>query len=78
MTITAEAFIVAWQTSNSYKEVEEKTGMSYNTINVRGHAYRKKGIPLKRFAKTGAENIEALRKLAEDTLKQSEAEEAKL
>lgn len=41
------AFIKAWQTSETLKEVCEKTGLSMRSIRFRGFFYRRKNLKLK-------------------------------
>ena len=42
-----EGFIRAWQTSNSIREVAEKTGLKNGAVRSRGLYYQIRGIPLK-------------------------------
>ena len=48
---TPEAFIKLWQTSESIREVAEKTGLTPGGANSRAQLYRKNGVQLKRFPK---------------------------
>lgn len=43
-------FIALWQAAPTLKDLRRATGISHNTLCTRAAAYRKKGIPLKRFA----------------------------
>ena len=52
--VTAEAFIEAWQTSNTKAVVMEKTGMNKNAVSQRAYTYRKRGVPLRNFKGAGA------------------------
>lgn len=53
-TVSPKAFVHAWQTSNSAKEVAEKTGMELAAVRARAHYYRtEKNVPLKRMPKGG-------------------------
>jgi len=45
--ISAEDFIIAWQSAVSTKEVCEKTGLSLNRVRTRAREFRVKGVPLK-------------------------------
>lgn len=65
--VSAEAFIEAWQGSDSVHQVVEKLGMSATAVNARAFHYRKKmNLPLKRFSRGRVRlNAEALRALAE-------------
>lgn len=64
---TPEAFIEAWQTSNSTKEVCEKLGLK-NAVSAAARAsrMRKNGVPLKHFDPRGgvAYDWRALKELA--------------
>lgn len=67
--ITASEFIEAFQSSNDYDEVTQKTGLNLANVKNREKNYREKmGIPLKVFVgstrKRGLD-VEALRRLAE-------------
>tara|TARA_R100000008_G_scaffold62395_1_gene39669 strand:+ start:235 stop:492 length:258 start_codon:yes stop_codon:yes gene_type:complete len=52
--VTAEAFIKAWQTSNTKADVMKKTGMNKNAVSQRAYTYRKRGVPLKNLRGVGA------------------------
>lgn len=41
IVVSQVEFITAWETSNSVKEVMEKTGMNYNAVIGRVNGYRK-------------------------------------
>lgn len=45
----ARAFVHAWQTSRSLREVCEKTGLAELSASVRAARYRDHGVVLKRF-----------------------------
>jgi len=66
-SVSPEEFVRAWQASNDMAEVSAKTGLKIESVRARGHRFRKKGVPLKRFAAQGrpATDWEALKKLAE-------------
>lgn len=67
-SVTPEEFVHAWQGSKSMDEVAEKTGLRIESVRARGHRFRKKGVPLKKFASQGrpATDWAALKKLAEE------------
>jgi len=45
--VTAEEFVIAWNTSTSAKEVAEKVGMPIPIVHARASKYRKAGVRLK-------------------------------
>lgn len=65
--IKPEAFVTAWQMSNSVDEFCERTGMKRNSAIVRASSYRKKGINLKKMPRNGGGrnplNVELLNQL---------------
>ncbi len=50
--VTAEAFVEAWQTSDTLDEIVERTGLTHRHASSRASFYRKNGIPLKMFRRT--------------------------
>jgi len=66
--VSAEEFVRKWQTSRSAGEVAEKTGMDVRAARQRAALYRKKGVPLQRFAggRFEAPDWQALKALAEE------------
>jgi len=65
--VTPEAFVTAWQTSESIKQVVEKTGITEGSVRFRGSRYRKLGVGLKKFGRATAKlDVETLNKLATD------------
>lgn len=50
--VTPSQFIEAWETSDSAKEAAEKLGMTRSAVSARASQYRKKGILLKKMART--------------------------
>lgn len=51
--ITAEEFVIAWQTSNNYDEVVAKTGLPRRACQSKACLFRKRGIKLKVFERQG-------------------------
>jgi hypothetical protein len=51
-------FIKAVQTSDTLKEVAQKTGLKEGSIQARASNYRKAGIPLKRFPRGGGVSLD--------------------
>lgn len=45
--VTAEDFVIAWNTSTSAKEVAEKVGMPIPIVHARASKYRKAGVRLR-------------------------------
>lgn len=65
--VSQEAFVRAWQTAASTKEVAEKTGLSLGSCAVRASKLRKRGVPLKQLQQLRPRvDYEALKKLAEE------------
>jgi hypothetical protein len=63
--IPADKFVIAWQTSSSIKEVQNKIGGNANNLYQRAYRYRKLGIPLKHFySATDTLDVERLTELA--------------
>ena len=65
--LTPEEFVKVWQTSESIREVCDKTGLTNGGANSRALLYRKNGVPLKRFPRGGTVprlDYKALAKLA--------------
>lgn len=52
-SVSDEEFIRIWQTSRSVREVETKTGLSRQAVNIRSHSMRKHGVPLKKMERVG-------------------------
>jgi|10_taG_2_1085330.scaffolds.fasta_scaffold02645_8 transposase len=50
---SAERFIEVWQDSKSIREVCDRLSMGHSTCNSRASRYRKKGVPLQTFGRTG-------------------------
>lgn len=48
-TVTPEQYIIAHQSSKSFAEVAEKTGLNEAACKSRSHNYRSKGVPLQLF-----------------------------
>lgn len=50
--VSAEEFVSIWQESSSAKEAAQRMGdgISYDAVRARASFYRRRGIPLKRFA----------------------------
>jgi transposase len=68
--VTAEQFIVAWQTSKTAQEAADRLGMPKPIVHARASAYRQAGIKLKlmpRGAKKQLDPVE-LNRLAEAAL----------
>ena len=65
--VSAIDLVKAWQTSESVKEVEAKTGLQYGNMMTRIHKLKKLGVPLKQMAHAGGGgrklDIEALKAL---------------
>lgn len=72
--ISPEEFVRAYETSESYEEVQEKTGMPYEVIVTRAHEYRKKGAKLKKLGRRGRKglDVEALNQLIEEIAREKE------
>ena len=66
--VSAEEFIFAWQTSDNISEVAAKTGMPSGSVRVRGHNYKKKGIPLKKITREKTKDWKALATYAKKVL----------
>jgi hypothetical protein len=71
VTVSTEEFIKAWQTSATTAEVCKKTGQTNSAASSRARLLRKIGIPLKkmRMGRTAKMDLEAMKKLAADCLK---------
>ena len=72
-SVPAEAFIRAWQSSESMLQAAEKANMTINAVRQRCSLLRGRGVPLKEMPRKpslGAPplNIEALKKLAIECL----------
>ena len=66
--VTAEEFVVAWQSAGTMDEVCESLEMKAGTAQVRASTYRKKGVNLKKFPKGGKSfNVGALNALIDTT-----------
>jgi hypothetical protein len=67
-TVRPEEFVRAWQQATNLNEVAELTGLRLESVRARGFRFRKKGVPLKKFASQGrpATDWVALRRLAEE------------
>jgi hypothetical protein len=65
--ITPEAFITAWQTSDTVEEVCEKTGMPKPIVLARASAYRRSGINMKHMRRKDRRglDVEKLNRLIE-------------
>ncbi len=50
VAVSPEAFVRAWQSSKTVDEVAQKTGLDLRAARQRASIYRKKGVPLQRFA----------------------------
>ena len=48
--VSAREFVEAWQTSTTFQQVMDKTGMKRQAVNTRSYNYRAKGVPLKKLA----------------------------
>lgn len=63
--VTQEAFVRAWQTSTTTKEVVLKTGLTVGSAAVRASKLRKHGVPLKELSQSRPRvDYEALKELA--------------
>lgn len=71
MKFSPEEFVRAWQTSKDIRDVIRRLQtMSASQANSRASRYRKQGVPLKSFPKTGKRlDISNLKKIAEESLK---------
>jgi hypothetical protein len=68
--VAPEAFVKAWQTSESVEQVAEATGLKVGSIRLRAAKYRKLGIELKQFERARkALDVEALKQLAAELSK---------
>ena len=55
--VSMEAFMTAWERSNSVAEVSEKTGIKTASVIARGSQYRAKGLDLKHFPRGGGARL---------------------
>ena len=65
---TPRDFVIAWESSETLKEVEEKTGIKASIAAARASLYRSRGINLKKFrqGRKPKDTIEELNKLIEE------------
>ena len=63
--VDGETFVTAWESSNSVKEVSEKTGIKLTSIMARASKYRSEGIALKNMPRGGGAklNVQAMKDL---------------
>ena len=63
--VSAEDFILAWQSSNTAEEVAAKVGMPRPLVHARACTYRSMGVRLKMLARVNPRrlDVEALNKL---------------
>jgi transposase len=68
--ISAEEFVVAWQTSKSAQEVADRLGVPKPIVHARASAYQQAGIKLKHMPKGPRKrlDLEELNRLAEAAL----------
>jgi hypothetical protein len=66
--VTAEQFVLAWQSAASFNEVLQKLDLPEKTIRSRAAYYRRKGVKLKKW-RLGRKRLDvaALNKLIEET-----------
>lgn len=64
--VSPNEFVKLWQKANSPAELAEKLGVSAIRVSSRASAYRKEGVPLKKFASVGSPRIDfdSLKKIA--------------
>ena len=74
--VTAEQFIVAWQTSKTAQEVADRLGMPKPIVHARASAYRQAGIKLKAMPRGRAKQLdpEELNRIAEAALESAPKE----
>jgi hypothetical protein len=64
--VSAETFVMTWQTSSSAAEVSRRLGIPVNRCHTRASKYRAKGIKLKPLGKRGRSlDVRSLTELAE-------------
>jgi hypothetical protein len=67
MTLTAEEFVIVWQTSQNKGEVVSRADMTLTAVNPRAWRYRQMGIDLKDFRSSKAKlDRDNLRRLAKE------------
>ncbi|MBA4190924.1 MAG: hypothetical protein C0467_23290 [Planctomycetaceae bacterium] len=66
--LTPRDFVLAWESSQSLKEVAEKTGIKASIAAARASLYRSRGINLKKFkqGRKPQDSVEELNKLIEE------------
>ena len=67
-SVSAEDFVKVWQASNDMEVVARKTGLRIESVKARGYRFRKRGVPLRKFANQGRSVTDwaALKKLAQE------------
>lgn len=66
--ISDKDFIRIWQTSESARQVEQKTGLTRQAVNSRLHNLRKHGVPLKKMKRSAYKDWSELAEFARQFL----------
>jgi hypothetical protein len=73
--VSAEAFVLAWQSSNTAEEVAAKVGMPRSLVHARACTYRRIGVRLKTLGRVNPQRIdvEALNKLIQQAQEKAQS-----
>ncbi len=74
-SVSAEAFIKAWQEGDNLYDVARALGLTLAGVHSRAMQYRTKGVPLKRYARSARYDWETLKAFAELFVDKDGAEE---